>query len=132
MKRPQELDRIKLSQKEKDSLVTLKRRTGIIHWNVLCRWAFCLSLSVDSLPRKKKVVADSNLEMSWQTFGGEHEQLLFHLLVERCLADKLKVDSQTLALQFRLHLNRGINYLTATNQVKDIGSLVGLALQDKA
>jgi hypothetical protein len=25
-------------------LIRLKTRTGITQWNILCRWAFCLSL----------------------------------------------------------------------------------------
>ena len=37
------IDHIRLSQQAKDQLIKLKRVTGIEHWNVLCRWALCVS-----------------------------------------------------------------------------------------
>lgn len=64
------IDYIRLSQQGKDQLIKLKRYTGIEHWNVLCRWAFCLSLSEPSVPPNAKIPADSNVEMTWKVFGG--------------------------------------------------------------
>ncbi|WP_435947067.1 DndE family protein [Dryocola sp. BD586] len=32
------IDNVRLSEKAKQQLITLKRRTGIENWNVLCRW----------------------------------------------------------------------------------------------
>ena len=63
------VEHIRLSQKAKDQLIKLKRNTGIEQWNVLCRWAFCLSLSEASAPRVTKIPSDSNVEMSWKVFG---------------------------------------------------------------
>lgn len=128
MKLPTELERVKLPKKDKDALIALKRRTGIGQWNVLCRWAFLLSLAEPKLPQDREVVTDSNVEMGWKTFGGEHDQLCLHLLVERCLADGLQTDGQTLTRQFKLHLNRGIGYLASTGKIKDISDLLVLGV----
>ena len=48
-------EHIRLSQQARESLVKLKRYTGIPHWNTLCRWAFCLSLAESSQPAPAKI-----------------------------------------------------------------------------
>ena len=122
------IEHIRLSRGARDQLITLKRRTGITHWNVLCRWAFCRSLAEDSPPPAAKIPADSNLEMTWKVFAGAHGEELWALLRQRCHADGLPLDEDTLALQFRLHLHRGIGYLVGDPRVTDVVGLVDLAL----
>jgi DNA sulfur modification protein DndE len=114
------VDNIRLSQKAKDSLVNLKRKTHIENWNVLCRWAFCLSLNEPSLPPKMNHPADSNVEMSWKIFAGEYGELYWALLKQRCKKDELELTEEELALQFRLHLHRGIAYLSQQGQLPEI------------
>lgn len=123
------IEHIRLSQQAKDQLVKLKRLTGIEHWNVLCRWAFCLSLSEQSIPPAAKIPADSNVEMSWKVFGGRYADLYMALLKERCVRDGLGTDPEMLAQQFRLHLHRGISYLAANKNLRKIDDLVALAVQ---
>ena len=70
----QGIDIIRLSEKQKQQLIVLKRRTGIENWNVLCRWALCLSLADPTEPPKEDIPTDSNVEMTWKTLtGGESE-----------------------------------------------------------
>lgn len=114
---------IKLSQQAREQLIKLKRSTGIKHWNTLCRWAFCTSLAEPTAPSVVKIPADSSVEMDWRTFGGEHADLYMALLKQRCLSDGLALNDETLAIQFRLHLHRGIGYLYADRKLKDIGDL---------
>jgi DNA sulfur modification protein DndE len=123
------VEHIRLSQQAKDQLVKLKRVTGIEHWNVLCRWAFCLSLSELSVPPVAKIPADSNVEMSWKVFGGRYADLYMALLKERCVQDGVGTDAETLALQVRLHLHRGISYLAANKNLRKIDDLISLAVQ---
>ena len=66
---------VRLSQQSKDHLSRLKSKTGIKNWNILCRWALCYSLSEKTIPTDVPLVADSNLEMSWFTFGGEYSDI---------------------------------------------------------
>lgn len=122
------IEHIRLSQQAKDQLVKLKRVTGIEHWNVLCRWALCLSFAEQSVPPLSKIPADSNVEMSWKVFGGRYADLYMVLLKERCIRDGLGVDAETLAIQFRLHLHRGISYLAGNRKLRNISDLVALAL----
>lgn len=124
MKTPNELERIRLPQKDKESLIRLKARTGIGNWNTLCRWAFLLSLAEPKVPKDQEIATDSNVEMGWKTFAGEHDQLMLHLLVERCLQDGLPTDPKTLGGQFRLHLHRGIAYLATKGKITNVADLV--------
>ena len=124
------LGNIRLSSEAKDRLSNLKRKTGISQWNILCRWAFCLSLAEKSIPSKKDIVTDSNVEMSWRTFSGPgNEELLIAVLKTRCLRDNLPTDDLTLAQQLKLHLHRGIGYLATTGKIKSLPDLLSLATQ---
>lgn len=117
------IERILLSQQAKDQLLKLKRTTGIKHWNVLCRWAFCTSLAEASPPPPAKIPTDSNVEMTWKVFGGPHHELYLALLKARCHRDGLEMDEDVLAMQFRLHLHRGIGYLFADRRIQRVGDL---------
>ena len=117
---------IRLSQQAKDQLLKLKRSTGIAHWNVLCRWALCISLAEESIPPAIKIPADSNVEMSWKVFGGRYADLYALLLKERCARDGLGMDADTLSQQFRIHLHRGISYLAANREIRGITDLISL------
>lgn len=122
------IKQIRLSSQAKDQLIRLKVKTGIGQWNILCRWAFCVSLREPTPPSPVDVPADSNVEMSWPVFGGEWHELLLAVLKERCERDGLGTSDEILARQFRLHLHRGISYLATPNATRSIGDLVGLPL----
>src|SRR2546429_1036140 len=119
-------DHIRLSCTARDQLITLKRRTGIGHWNVLARWAFCRSLAEVTCPPEAKLPADSNVEMTWKVFAGNHGEELWALLRYRCHRDGLPLDEDTLGQQFRLHLHRGIGYLVGDPRTSDIAGLISL------
>lgn len=122
------IDRIKLSQTAKAQLIEIKKNTQIEQWNILCRWAFCRSLAESSIPSSLSIHTDSNVEMTWQVFGGEIADILLLALKQRCYQDGLGVEKEVLANQFRLHLHRGIAYLARDNQLKkidDFGLLIG-------
>ncbi len=118
------LEHIHLSQKAKGQLVKLKKITGIKNWNILCRWAFCISLAEPSVPPPTRIPIDSNVEMTWKVFGGQYYGIYHALLKQRCKQDGLSINAQTLSTQFRFHLHRGIGYLAADKNIKDISSLL--------
>lgn len=122
---------IRLSNQAKDKLSRLKGKTGIKNWNVLCRWALCYSLKEDSVPTDIQLNQDSNLEMSWYTFGGEDSDLYEALVVAWCNSKDISLDNDTVAKYFKLHLERGISYLSATNFIKSINDLLLLALGEE-
>lgn len=117
------IEHIRLSQQAKDQLVKLKRWTGIKHWNVLCRWAVCVSLAEPTPPSPVAVPADSSVEMTWKVFGGPNQEIYLALIKERCRRDGHPLDQETLAAQFRLHLHRGISYLAAGKHIRHIADL---------
>ncbi|NET02079.1 MAG: DNA sulfur modification protein DndE [Sphaerospermopsis sp. SIO1G2] len=121
------IERIKLSQTAKDQLLKLKRNTKIEQWNILCRWAFCRSLAETASPSPVPIPQDSNVEMTWQTFGGEMADILLLALKQRCHNDGLDTDKETLVKQFRLHLHRGIGYLAGDPNIKRIEDLIEVA-----
>jgi DNA sulfur modification protein DndE len=125
------IKQIRLSGQGREQLIRLKTRTGITQWNILCRWAFCLSLKQSTPPTPIEVPADSNVEMDWQVFGGEAHELYMALLKERCVLDGLDLSDDVLSRQFRLHLHRGIGYLATPHLIKSIGDLVGLAVREQ-
>lgn len=125
------IKQIKLSNAAKDKLSRLKGKTGIQNWNVLCRWAFCFSLKEGTIPTDIEINSDSNVEMSWLTFAGEYYELYEALIKEWCTENDLGTDNDTIAKYFKLHLERGIGYLSGTNFVKDIKDLLDKSLSEE-
>ena len=105
------IKQVRVSQQAKDQLSRLKGKTGIKNWNVLCRWALCYSLSEKTIPTDIQIAADSNLEMSWLTFGGDYYELYEALVKAWCQQMKLPTDNETVIKYFRLNLERGIAHL---------------------
>jgi DNA sulfur modification protein DndE len=124
------LERFRLSQTAKEQLIKLKRYTKIDQWNILCRWGFCRSLAESAIPAPIPLPADSNVELTWRVFGGELADILVLALKQRCYNDGLGTDRETLAVQFRLHLHRGIAYLSGDPHLKKIEDLLILAAGD--
>lgn len=124
------IKQVRLSSQAKEQLTRLKMRTGITQWNILCRWAFCLSLRQPSSPTPVEIPADSNVEMTWQVFGGDAQELYLALLKERCERDGLGSSEEIVSRQFRLHLHRGIGYLATPQAIRSITDLVRLATEE--
>lgn len=120
---------IKLSSQSKDKLARLKGKTGIKNWNVLCRWALCYSLHENTVPTDITINADSNLEMSWYTFAGEFNEIFEALVIEWCTEKDIEPTEDNVSKYFKLHLERGISYLSGTNFIKSIDDLLNLALE---
>ncbi len=118
------IKQIRLSSQAKDQLIRLKTRTGIDQWNILCRWAFCLSLAEPTPPTPIDIPTDSNVEMTWHVFAGECHELYLAVLKERCARQGMDTFPETLNRQFRLHLHRGISYLATPNKIRSISDLV--------
>lgn len=114
------IETIRISEKGKQQLLQLKKKTGIQHWNVLCRWAFCLSLAEKTIPPKENIVTDSNIEMSWKTFAGKDELIYQAILTQRLYEDGLQQNEA--AEWFKIHLHRGISYMN--NKIKSVEDLV--------
>jgi DNA sulfur modification protein DndE len=105
------IENVKISEKAKNQLITLKRRTGIQNWNVLCRWAFCLSIREKTRLPNETIITDSSVEMTWKTFAGGNEALYMNLLLLKAKKDSIEIERAEINNYFKLHLHRGISYL---------------------
>ena len=122
------IETIRLSEKAKSQLITMKRRTGIANWNVLCRWAFCLSINQPTRPPDEKIPADSSVEMTWKTFAGSADDVYWGMLVVRAEEDGIPHKKEAFSHYFRLHLHRGISYLSGANGPSNLSDFIRLAL----
>lgn len=122
------MESVRISKKGKDQLTTLKRRTGIMNWNILCRWAFCVSLAEEAVPRDDKIPSDSNVEMTWRTFAGNNDSIYLELLRQRCIADGYEPTDSNMMKVFRLHVHRGISYLMGAPNLNSISGLLEMAI----
>lgn len=120
------IKQIRLSGRSKDKLARLKAKTGIKNWNILSRWALCYSLSEGTIPTDVDIEADSNVEMDWHTFGGEYSDVYEIAVIQWCLENGIEPTDDNLAKYFKLHLERGIGYLSGTNFIKSIDDLMNL------
>lgn len=124
------IKQVHLSQQAKDQLSRLKGKTGIKNWNILCRWALAYSLSEKTIPADIPIANDSNLEMSWYTFGGEYYEIYEAIVKAWCIGMGLPIDEETVLKYFRLNLERGIAHLCGTGFIKSIDDLISLAVRD--
>ena len=85
-----------------------------------------LSLKEKSLPPHEDILTNSNIEMTWKVFGGEFSDIYMAMLKQRIYQDHSKVNEDEIHYHFKLHLHRGISYLTSKS--KSINDLVKLAL----
>lgn len=117
---------IRLSNRAKERLSRLKGKTGIKNWNVLCRWAYCYSLKENTIPTPENIDGDSNVEMSWYTFAGEYSELYEALIIAWCKKMGIPTDNETIAKYIKMHIERGISYLSGTNFIKELDDLLRL------
>lgn len=107
------IDRVKLSAAAKQQLSTLKRRTGIEHYNVICRHALCVSLANESRVPPESTQFAGGIEIDWRTFAGEAEVTYLNLLIVRTLADEGNCGPAAVRQTLTAHLHRGLSYLVS-------------------
>lgn len=118
------VETVRVSKRARDQLITIKRNTKIENWNVVCRWALMESLREPTVPSKEITTPDSNIEMAWRTFAGPNDEIIAALTRERCLADGIEPTQENLVEQFKLHLHRGIRYLSADRSITSTSELI--------
>ena len=114
---------VRLGPMTKNRLMTLKRRTGIDNWNILCRWAFCLSLQEADPVGERHDEAGVSIEMTWKTFAGDVSEIYEALLVSRALDDDIDFDVMPASTLLRRHITRGVSRLVG---VPDLDTITGL------
>ena len=120
------LDRVRMTNSEKNSLTRLKSLTGLDNWNIFARWAFCYSLSM-----KEKISVNSideeksfGIEMSWMVFAGKNFKIYQDLLIQECNRLKLEPNKGNLNRVMRAHLSNGVGKLYA--KIKKLDDFIHL------
>jgi len=125
------IESIRLSEKEKQQLISLKRKTGIQNWNVLCRWALCISLAEPTPAPTEHLTSDSSVEMSWKVFAGAHGPIYDALLRQRAHRDSFELNESNHLYFLRLHINRGLSYMNKLSTRMSIDTLLNHAVTTK-
>ena len=120
------VDTIRIVESDRDVLLRLKRSTGIRNWNILCRWAFCMSLADQSQTSVDPRGQVSGVEMSWKVFGGVHADIYWALLAQRLKNDGIPRDEETLERYFYRHLHRGIGLLVNVSSKTSLAQMLAL------
>ena len=114
------VERVKVSQRGKEILSNLKRKTGIREWHPLCRWALCASLEAKTPPKIVKGAEDSSIEIAWATFGGSIADVLAAGVAMRYEIDMAPEKKVELGAYFRAHLERGLSFLQRAKDLNDL------------
>ena len=119
------VDILRTSSNVKSSLTRIKTITGISNWNIICRWALCLSLKQTSLPREVEEKLDG-VEIDYDTLVGKNKSIYTQLLINNLVTHNVAVDKKNLTKYLYAHVNRGVNIIY-TNKLKDISGLIAFA-----
>lgn len=122
------VETVRIDERGKQHLISAKRRTGLKNWNVLCRWALCMSLAEDTQPAPLDEQAFSNVEMTWSTFAGKHADLYTALIAARCTQDGIEPSPENMAEVFRAHLQRGLLYLVGNDATRSLDGMLRLVV----
>ena len=118
------IDVLKTSTNLKNFLTRIKTNTGIANWNVICRWALCLSLKQTSLPREVDEKLDG-VEIDYDILVGKNKTIYTQLLINNLITHKVEINKKNLTKFLNAHVNRGANIIY-TNKLKDISGLFKL------
>lgn len=117
------LETIRISRQGREQLVKLRRNTGLENWNILCRWAFCVSLKDLKAPTPFADRLDGGVEMTWKVFAGDQSDIYAVLATMRARVDGVGDTEEAIGGCVRAHLHRGLGYLasgTATRSLSDL------------
>ena len=118
------IDLLRTSANVRNSLTRIKTITGIPNWNIICRWALCLSLKQTSLPREVDEKLDG-IEIDFDILVGKNKSIYTQLLINNLISHKVEIDKKNLTKYLYAHVNRGVNIIY-TNKLKDISGLFKL------
>ncbi|MGH1450179.1 MAG: DNA sulfur modification protein DndE [Pseudomonadaceae bacterium] len=110
------IDRVRLTASAKNQLIALKRKTGISHYNSLCRIALCVSLASKGEPPFEDFDYSGGLEIDWRVFNGNNDELYFNMLALDLVRRSLEVVEDNVKATLASHVHRGLSYLASKDE----------------
>ena len=118
------VETVRISKQGRDNLSKVRRQTGIENWNIICRWALCVSLREPTSPVLAREKLDGGVEMTWKVFAGDESDVFIALILLRTEKDGFLPDTEGFGRCLRSHINRGLSYLSSGKETKSIGDFV--------
>ena len=118
------VETVRISKQGRDQLIKIRRQTGIENWNIICRWALCVSLREPTPPTVPRERLDGGVEMTWKVFAGEESDVLAALMLVRAEKEGFLANSDGVSKCLRAHVNRGLSYLSSGQETKAISDFV--------
>ena len=110
------IDRVKLTAAAKQQLINLKRRTGIEHYNTICRHALVVSLNNSANAPTENLQFVNGIEIDWAVFCGGHGNTYLNLLIARAAQEGEEPSESNIRQLLSSHLHRGLSYLSSRNE----------------
>lgn len=126
------IESLRLNHRARNQLITLKRKTGIGNWNVLCRWALCVSLSEAKRANPRSYKKEGAIEIAWRVFSGPYAEIYVALIKQRLNRENKDITQENIQECLRVHVHRGIGYLSHGKDLDSIVALVTLATQTRS
>ena len=98
---------IRLGSDDRRMIFNVKNTTGIEHFYIICRWAFCLSVDSENKIKKLDGTADGAVEFSWDRFGGEEAEIYYLILKDEAQRLEIKTDENSLYELLISHIRHG-------------------------
>ena len=117
------VETLRISQQGREQLVKLRRQTGIEHWNVLCRLAFCVSMREITAATHTSEKLEGGVEMSWKVFSGDLSDVYSASCWQRAIKDGFPLGQEGAAACLRAHIHRGLSFLASGKETKTISDL---------
>jgi DNA sulfur modification protein DndE len=115
------VDHVRISAKSKEILIKIKRRTGLEHWNEICRVALCRSLANPTLPTRQSRTVENAIDMEWKTFAGAYSSEFASAILIRARIDGIDLAArEKLAEYVRSHVERGVASLQNVKALADL------------
>lgn len=119
------VDTIRLGKQSRDQLVKIKRNTGIENWNIVCRWAFSVSIREETCPPLEKTSKEDGVEITWKVFAGDQSEIFSTLLNVDLIRRKARNTDLDANELLHAHLRRGLGFLASGSDIRTIEAFLG-------
>jgi len=112
------IERVKLTAAAKQQLITLKKKTGIEHYNTICRHALVVSLSNPAPAPTENFHFANGLEIDWDVFAGGSGNVYLNLLLVRTAQEGYPCTANHVRQTLSSHVHRGLSYLASRKETE--------------